>query len=149
MVDNPIFRPVLVLVHNVKTGLEHWLRNLQPPLETLLESIDNLNVHERTCLKPVYFKYSTSRSLNDAFAVSFPLLPQNTFVGQYLKCSVTNTHLLLDRVLCTCLSTSTFPDKFTKLKRYCSQLFNFDAPFSKLALFRKSPNQLPNCPPYS
>lgn len=100
----------------LKQGLNIDCETCKPPLETLLESIDNLNVHERTCLKPVYFKYSTSRSLNDAFAVGFPLLPQNTFVGQYLMFSLTNTHLLLDRVPCTCLSTNSSPHKLTKLE---------------------------------
>lgn len=30
-IENPTFRPVLVLVHNVKAGLEHWLQNLSTP----------------------------------------------------------------------------------------------------------------------
>lgn len=123
------------LFTTLKQGLNIDCETCKPPLETLLESIDNLNVHERTCLKPVYFKYSTSMSLNDAFAVSFPLLSQNTFVGQYLMFSLTHTYLLCDRVPCTCLNTNPFPHKLTKLKRYCSQLLNFSAPFSKLVLF--------------
>lgn len=59
----------------LKKGLNIGCETCQPPLETLLESIDNLNVHERTCLKPVYFKYSTSQVFKGCFCSKFPFVP--------------------------------------------------------------------------
>lgn len=58
---------LLFLLTMLKQGLSTGCETCQPPPETLLESIDNLNVHERSSLEPIYFKYSTSLVFKGGF----------------------------------------------------------------------------------